>query len=126
MYGLQLLGKCGLSILLETPVLLAGLSPVHSWRRRIFAGIWLTACSYPVVVLVIPFLISPENSRTAYLLAAETFAPASECLLFWFAFDRPERRPARVVCRDCLVIVAANLFSFGTGEILRLILSRTA
>ena len=43
--------------------------------------LWLTACTCPVVVLVLPVL--PEGAtRAAYLLAAELFAPAAECLLF--------------------------------------------
>jgi len=34
------------SILIETPILLIGLSPRHPLRRRVFAGVWLTACTY--------------------------------------------------------------------------------
>jgi hypothetical protein len=42
------------TILIETPVLLIGLSRRHSIRQRLFAGVWLTACTYPIVVLVMP------------------------------------------------------------------------
>jgi len=31
------------SVLIETPVLLVGLSPRHPYGRRLFAGLWLTA-----------------------------------------------------------------------------------
>src|ERR1700694_1376014 len=62
------------SILIETPVLLIGLSKRHPIRRRLFAGIWLTACTYPVVVLVLPLALA-HVSRAGYLVVAETFAP---------------------------------------------------
>jgi hypothetical protein len=74
------------SIIIETPVLLVGLSPRHPFQRKLFAGIWLTACTYPIVVIVIPQFISETDNRTMYLLVAETFAPVAECLLFCFAF----------------------------------------
>jgi hypothetical protein len=96
-----------LTVLLEAPILMAGLSPHHSWRRRLFAGFWLTACTYPIVILVMPALF---ESRTVYLWAAETFAPLAECLLFYWML--PERRS----WRDAAVIVAANLASFLAGE----------
>ena len=74
-----------LSILIETPVLLVGLSAQHPMRRRLLAGIWLTACTYPIVTLVLP-LVFVNSSRTVYLIVAETFAPVAECVLFWLAF----------------------------------------
>src|SRR5437867_10469699 len=77
------------SILIETPVLLVGLSPHHSLRRRLFAGVWLTACTYPIVVLVLPMLFV-HRSRAIYLIVAETFAPVAECVLFWLAFGGEE------------------------------------
>src|SRR5438067_2178962 len=75
------------TIAIETPILMLGLSPRHPMSRRLFAGIWLTACTYPIVVLVLPPLLGqgPED-RTRYLLVAETFAPVAECALFWLAF----------------------------------------
>lgn len=109
----------GLSVLIETPILLIGLSDKHGWPRRLFAGVWLTACSYPIVVLTLPFVFPPDRSKMAYLLTAETFAPLSECLLFWFAFDRLARYGRGVVLRDCIAIVVANLASFGMGEFLQ-------
>src|SRR6185369_8249610 len=73
------------TILIETPVLLLGLSKRHSLKRRLFAGVWLTACTYPIVVLVLPLLFA-NSSRTVYLTVAETFAPVAECILFWLAY----------------------------------------
>ncbi|HKO44184.1 MAG TPA: hypothetical protein VJU84_12985 [Pyrinomonadaceae bacterium] len=105
------------TILIETPVLLIGLSPRHSIKRKLLAGIWLTACTYPIVVLVLPLFFSPD-SRTAYLIVAETFAPVAECALFWIAFGREELLGTRSMWRDFAAIIVANLASFGLGELL--------
>jgi hypothetical protein len=51
--------------------------------------------------------------RWLYLVAAETFAPVGECLLFWLAFRGREIEWVR----SLVVIVIANLASFGVGEI---------
>lgn len=126
-----------LTVAVETPVLLVGLSRRHAVRARLFAGVWLSACTYPVVWLVLPPLF-PE--RPLYLLVAETFAPVAECALFWLAFvrgrspDRPKDivdeepdrlegghqqviRSSRATIRDMAAIVVANLASFGVGEL---------
>jgi hypothetical protein len=65
-----------LTILIETPVLLIGLSRRHSIKRRLVAGVWLTACTYPIVVLVLP-LVFANYSRALYLTIAEIFAPVA-------------------------------------------------
>lgn len=109
---LMLLGYL-LSVAVETAVLLPGLSRRHSWRVKVFAGVWLTACTYPVVWLVLPPLL-PE--RLPYLIAAETFAPAAECGLFWYAFARRLPRNRRATAADMIAILVANLCSFGVGE----------
>ena len=107
-----------LTIAIETPVLLVGLARAHPVARRLFAGVWLTACTYPIVVLVLPLLIPPERSRLLYLLVAETFAPAAECALFAAAFHADKALDRRARARDMAVIVLANLLSFGIGEAL--------
>lgn len=119
-YLLAMLVGYVLTVAIETTVLLALLSPRHSTRTRLFAGVWLTACTYPVVWLVLPDMF---ESRTAYLAVAETFAPVAECLIFWFAFIRPSavnpQPPNRqATLRDLTAIVVANLFSFAFGEVL--------
>jgi hypothetical protein len=106
-----------LTILVETPVLLVGLSRRHSWKRRLWAGVWLTACTYPIITLVLPRLFS-SSSRTLYLVVAETFAPVAECLLFWIAFGEKEHLGKLSMWRDFIAIVVANLASFGVGEVL--------
>ena len=45
------------TILIETPVLLFGLSPKLSFKQKLLCGVWLTACTYPIVVLVLPALL---------------------------------------------------------------------
>jgi len=102
------------TILIETPVLLIGLGRKFTFKKKLLAGVWLTACTYPIVVIVLPavFLGSP---RWLYLTVAEVFAPVAECLLFWLAFRGTE---AVSWARTFAVIILANLASFGLGEIL--------
>jgi hypothetical protein len=106
-----------LTIAIETPILVIALSERHTFRRRILAGIWLTGCTYPIVTLVLPLLLV-NQSRGIFLLVAEVFAPVAECLLFWLAFDSVAGLKTRQTWRDFLVIVIANLASFGIGEVL--------
>lgn len=102
------------TVAVETPVL-ALLSRHHPLRRRLFAGLWLTACTYPVVVLVLPTLFA-NSTRAAYLVAAETFAPAAECALFISAFGW--KGEAGATWRDVTAVVTANVLSFLAGEVL--------
>ena len=83
-----------LTVALETPVLVLLLSKHHTLRRRLFA----------------------DSSRALYLLVAETFAPAAECLLFYLAFGG--KGGDGVTRRDLGTIVAANVLSFLVGEVL--------
>ena len=101
------------SVALETPVLLVGLSARHSLASRLAAGCWLTACTYPVVILVLPPLFA---SRATYLVVAETFAPSAECLLFWAAFAPHDSLRSRSLWRDFAAVTLANLASFAAGE----------
>jgi hypothetical protein len=105
-----------LSILIETPVLLIGLSQRHSLKRRLFAGLWLTACTYPIVVLVLPLMFS-NASRAVYLVVAETFAPVAECVLFRLAYGEAGQVGKASMWRDFGAIVVANLASFLVGEV---------
>ncbi len=101
---------------IETPILLIGLSPRHSYARRLFCGVWLTACTYPIVWLVLPTLFDMRTQRGWYLAVAETFAPGAECAIFWAAFGTREEWNKRSMWRDLIVIAIANLASFGLGE----------
>ncbi len=106
-----------LTILIETPILCVGLSCRHPLRRKLLAGIWLTACTYPIVTLVLPLLLN-SSSRKVYLVIAETFAPVGECLLFWLAFGTRAELGKPSMWRDFITIILANLASFGLGEVL--------
>jgi hypothetical protein len=105
------------TIAIETPVLAIGLSPRHPLRHRLFAGVWLTACTYPIVVLVLPQFLDPSTDRVRFLAVAETFAPLAECALFWAAFGKREERLKPSMWRDLAVVVLANVLSFGMGEV---------
>ncbi|MBP6003382.1 MAG: hypothetical protein KA746_08125 [Pyrinomonadaceae bacterium] len=106
-----------LTILIETPVLLFGLSPKLTVRQKLLCGIWLTACTYPIVVLVLPAIFF-DQSRELYLLVAEVFAPVAECVLFWVAFRGKGLLETGDWIRCMIAIVIANLASFGIGEII--------
>lgn len=107
-----------ITISIETLVLVAWLSRRHSLRVRLFAGVWLTLCTYPVVWLVLPPLFYADQ-RSWYLLVAETFAPLAEVILFCLAFSGRLPLDPIATRRDALTIVVANLCSFGLGEALR-------
>jgi len=107
------------TVAVETPVLLYGLSARHPARRRLLCGLWLTACTYPIVVLVLP-LVFGNSSRFAYLVTAETFAPVAECALFWATFGERDELGRALMWRDFAAITAANLLSFALGELLNL------
>lgn len=104
-----------LTVLIETPVLLIGLAPRHSIPRRLGMGLWLTACTYPIVVLVLPILVWNTLGEGWYIFTAELFAPLAECLLFGqlLRHQPPHLQATR---RDYACIVLANLASFLTGE----------
>lgn len=100
-----------LTVAIELPILLIGLSRMHAMRTRVLAGFWLTACTYPIVVLVLPLLIT---DRALYLLVAETFAPLAECAIFTLALQ-PREMAMSLRGRDWAAIVIANLASFLIG-----------
>jgi hypothetical protein len=104
-----------LTVLIEIPVLLIGLSSRYSPSETIINGLLLTAFTYPIVVMVLPAVFTGmgSQSRALYLAVAETYAPVAEVLLFRYLKSQAMRaRPDR----DAAVIVAANLASFLLGE----------
>lgn len=116
-YLLQMAVGYLLTISIETPVLVVGLSRRHPIRHRVFAGVWLTACTYPILWLVLPQLIDPIEHRVTYLAIGETFVPIAECVLFWLAFGKTEPRNRSVTLRDMVTVTVANLLSFALGEV---------
>jgi hypothetical protein len=107
------------TVAIETPFLIFGLSARHPLRRKFFSGLWLTACTYPIVVLVLPLLFG-NSSRFAYLVTAETFAPLAECALFWMTFGERDELGRASMWRDFTAITVANIASFALGELLNL------
>jgi hypothetical protein len=103
------------TIAIETPILLLLLSKPHKWTRRLLAGVWLTACTYPIVILVLPLVPGLED-RWKYLAVAETFAPVAECAIFAMAFQRESGLTASQRARDFIAIILANVASFLAGE----------
>jgi hypothetical protein len=102
-----------LTVAIELPVLLIGLSKTHLLRTRLIAGCWLTACTYPIVALVLPLTVIAWWGQATYLVIAETFAPLAECLVFRAAFPIPGSKSDAI--RDVVTIIAANLISFIAG-----------
>lgn len=105
------------TILIETPVLIVGLSPKVSLKQKLWCGAWLSACTYPIVILVLPAIFFGQ-SRALYLFVAETFAPVGECFLFWLAFRGKNLLDSGDWLRCMIAIIFANLASFGFGEIM--------
>ena len=105
------------TIAIETPILLLGLPNKLTFKQKLMCGIWLTACTYPIVVLVLPMLLQ-DFSWVIYITIAEIFAPAGECLFFWLAFRGNKLLQTIDWIRCFIVIILANLASFGFGEIM--------
>jgi len=106
------------TVLIETPILMLGLARRHPLVDRVIAGLWLTACTYPIVILVLPALLDAGSEHWQYILTAEVFAPVAECLLFWRAYGRSGTDTPSTMCRDFTAIVVANIASFAVGEAL--------
>ncbi len=103
-----------LSILVETVVLITGLSLEHRMQHRLFAGVALTLCSYPVIALGLPMLMLLGQPRSTYLWVGETTAALIELLVFTLAFEvkSPQHR-----VRNLTVVFFANMASFAIGEV---------
>jgi hypothetical protein len=98
------------TVAIEAPILFFGLNPKYAWKTRLFAGFWLTACTYPIVWLVLPFWLDADNNWEFYIVVAEIFAPLAECFLFDMTIGEPKNR-----VRDWLTIITANVASFLLG-----------
>jgi len=107
-----------LTILIELPVLICGLSSKYSSLETIVNGFLLTALTYPVVVMVLPAIFtgmaewgSTVEQRTLPLQRRSPLLP--KCCSFDIStaqslIARPDR--------DAAVIVTANRASFLLGE----------
>lgn len=105
-----------LTVLIESPFLWF-LLPKLNLTQRFWLGLWLTACTYPIVVLVMPTAMDGV-SRGLYLLVAETFAPLAECCLFWVSIRGLYVFTRKDWLLSFVAITLANLASFAVGEML--------
>ena len=101
------------TVAIETPILWFGLHPRHDAKTRLFAGAWLTACTYPIVILALPPLAGPY-----YDLIAETFAPLAEILAFHEMSAKHQFNLPTSKIRDSAAIIAANLSSYALGRLI--------
>lgn len=112
-----LLVICGylLTVSIEIPVLLTGMARKHGVRETIINGLFLTAFTYPVVVMVLPAAFSAMgiDNRLLYLAVAESFAPIAEVFFFRFLVGTSLTSG---IDRDAVIIIIANLASFVLGE----------
>ena len=121
LYLRQMLVLYLFTILIETPVLLVGVSRRHALAARLFAGVWLTACSYPVLWLVLPKLTRSTPIGTMQGLGSavgKAGVAIMECGLFYLAFDSGTRSRSATL-QDMIAVTAANLASWGLGEVCR-------
>lgn len=107
-----------LTVALELPVLLVGLSPWGRSRwhatpphptvgQRAAAAVWLTAVTYPIVAVALPLMLWPRAPYAIYVGVAEAFAITAECLLY--------RTIWRGTRSDLAVVAAANVVSATVG-----------
>ncbi len=54
------------TVLIELPVLWFGLARVHPCQTRLLAAVWLTLCTYPIVILVLPLVVPAEMPLGAF------------------------------------------------------------
>ena len=104
------------TVAVEIPILFFGLSARYSPREKIIWGLLLTAFTYPIVILVIPGIltIAEIQNRLIYVTWAESYAAVVEVMFFRYLAGRQIlSRPDR----DAVVVVLANLCSFGIGEL---------
>ncbi|WP_291988558.1 hypothetical protein [Luteitalea sp.] len=107
-----------LTVALELPVLLVGLSPWgrSRWRaapphptvgQRGAAAVWLTAVTYPIVAVALPLVLWPRAPYAIYVGVAEAFAITGECLLY--------RKVWGGTRSDLVVVAMANVVSATVG-----------
>lgn len=108
-----------LTISIETPVLVFGLGNRYTLKEKLFAGAFLTGCSYPFVAIVFPMIWNPYNDYSTYVTISEIFAPVSECIIFALLFQRRKLMSSRLRAQELAVVIAANLVSYLSGELMK-------
>jgi len=102
------------TVAIEAPLLVAFLPSRYSLRTRIGCGFWLTACTYPVVVLVMPNIANGPFSWSVTLLVTEIWVALTEVALLRAVAGRRLLASFR---REDGVVIVANLASFLAGEL---------
>lgn len=104
------------TVTIEIPVLILCMSPEIANRQKVELGLLLTAFSYPVVILVLPLVLSACHigKPTHQIAIIECYAALAEVALFRFCMhqkllSRPDRNAAAVVL--------ANVCSFTIGAL---------
>lgn len=108
-----------ITISIETPVLFVGLGNRYSAKEKLFAGAFLTACSYPFVTIFFPMIWNPYEQYTTYMTVSEIFAPLSECAIFAWIFHQRKSLSKKARAWDMFVVILANLISFLAGELMK-------
>jgi hypothetical protein len=101
------------TVAIEAPVLIAGLSTQRSRQARIAAAFWLTACTYPVVVLTLPAIAGSSNDWVTSLLLAEVVVACGKSCSGGMMCGRQLIGGPQ---RDDLVILVANILSAALGQ----------
>ncbi|MBI5832601.1 MAG: hypothetical protein HZB16_09890 [Armatimonadetes bacterium] len=116
-----------LSAPIEALVLLLALSRRHSWRRRLFAGVWLSACILPLWMLAAPFVEHPAitalfgvvdfrgSVMDPSVLAGLLAMAVAKCELFWVAFDRDAPPASPQVAQDMIAVLLASALPILVG-----------
>lgn len=108
-----------ITVAVELSVLWFALSRRYSSRSKWVAGFWLTACTYPILWLVLPPFF---DDYWTYMAVGETLVPLIECGLFWAVFIRPLPPNRLATRRDMAAVVAANVSSFLFGLLVNAVL----
>jgi hypothetical protein len=99
-----------ITISIETPILCLALSPQHPQSRRLLAGVWLTACTYPIIILVLPRFFASNDGDLI-------FTTTEDYQVYLLAF-----RPLTYFWRDMAAVFGANAASFGLGLLMNYVI----
>lgn len=119
---LQFIAALLFTVVLESLVLFLCLTPDIQPRQRLIAGLSLSLITFPFVNILFPMLLSPFENKIVFYVIAEMFACLTECLLFWFFFNRSKTKDKQFFS-NIIAIVFANFFSFSLYELFKLFCS---
>lgn len=103
---------------IESSILIACLRKQYAKTQLIFAGVWLTFCTYPVINLLLATLL---GHTPFYYAISALMAPLVEFILFWIAFESDRRFFDARLLHALFAIATANIASFTCGLILHML-----